>query len=122
MGTVALGALFVALAGAALQLPAGVLAALQAVAIVVSVTALVPQIVLNVRQGGTGEWSVVTAALSTAGNALRCFTTITLTGDPLLLTGYVAGTCVNGLLLGQILWYSRAKGAGDEAAPALKEP
>ena len=34
-----------------------------------------------------GEWSIITAIMSTGGNAIRIFTTLQLTHDPLLLTG-----------------------------------
>jgi hypothetical protein len=53
--------------------------------------AVIPQIVLNARRGSSGEFSAVTASLLTAGNALRAWTTLTLTHDPILLAGFGAG-------------------------------
>ena len=37
-----------------------------------------------------GEWSIVTAMMSTGGNAIRVFTTLQLTHDPLLFSGEFA--------------------------------
>ena len=34
-----------------------------------------------------GEWSIITATMSTGGNAIRVFTTLQLTHDPVLLAG-----------------------------------
>lgn len=79
------------------------------------VGALLPQILLNHRQGSTGEWSAITAGLSSAGNGLRVFTTVQLTGDPILMVGFTAGFLVNLTLFCQILYYAskrRAAGAG----------
>ena len=67
------------------------LSAGQAAASAVGSGAVIPQIVLNARRGGSGEFSAVTASLLTAGNALRAWTTITVTHDPILLAGFGAG-------------------------------
>ena len=58
---------------------------LQVASTTVGVGALIPQILLNLRQGNSGEWSLVTASLSTAGNVIRVLTTLQLTQDPILL-------------------------------------
>lgn len=78
--------------------------------------AMVPQIMLNFRRQDTGkpsmhllppdhvcrplkppwflpyagEWSILTAFMTTCGNALRVFTTLQLTQDPILLAGEMA--------------------------------
>ena len=79
--------------------------AVQVASTTTGVGALIPQILLNLKQGNSGEWSPLTAGLSTAGNAVRVFTTVQLTQDPLLLAGFSLGFLVNGALFAQILYY-----------------
>ena len=57
------------------------------------------------RRSG-GQWSAITAGLSVGGNAIRAFTTLTLTKDTLLLCGFLLGLALNATLLGQILLYA----------------
>ena len=57
----------------------------------------------------------MTAGLSSAGNAVRVFTTVQLTGDLLMLATYLAGLTVNAILLAQCLFY----GDGEAGTPAL---
>jgi len=82
-----------------------VLAAMQSAASVVVISALLPQLWLNERTKSSGGWSPITAGLAVAGNGVRVFTTLQLTGDTLLLVGFVAGLVVNAALLLQILAY-----------------
>ncbi|KAH8086716.1 hypothetical protein JL720_7159 [Aureococcus anophagefferens] len=67
---------------------------------------LLPQIVLNFQRRSGGQWSAITAGLSVGGNAIRAFTTLTLTKDALLLCGFLLGLALNATLLGQILLYA----------------
>lgn len=102
------------------MLAPALLSAMQIAATGVLTGAIIPQIVLNFQQKGTGEWSLITAVLSTAGNGLRVFTTVQLTMDPILLTGYILGFIVNATLLGQIIYYnhiSPGEGATGKGAP-----
>ena len=46
---------------------------------------------------------------------MRVFTTVQLTGDPLMLATYLAGLTVNAILLVQCLFY----GDGDAGTPAV---
>ena len=109
-------ACYAALLAAGLSgLPPHALSALQLVATVSVTGALLPQLALNARRRSSGGWSPLTAGLSTAGNALRVFTTLQLTHDALLLAGFVAGLVVNAALLTQILVYGDA---APEAEPA----
>jgi len=87
------------------------LSAMQVAGTAILTGAIVPQIVLNHKRKDAGEWSVITALLSTSGNAVRVFTTLQLTGDPLMLTGYVLGFAVNAVLLFQIVHYRRCGAA-----------
>eukprot|EP00873_Tetraselmis_striata_P003250 jgi/Tetstr1/423514/TSEL_014190.t1 len=119
--------LFCAWVGASLSgmMAPAVLSGMQIAATCVLTGAIIPQILLNFKQQGTGEWSLITAVLSTAGNGLRVFTTLQLTRDPILLAGYILGFLVNATLLGQIVYYNhiapaRGTGSGDsgERRPA----
>lgn len=68
--------------------------------------ALVPQFLLNAQLQRAGDYSPVTAALASAGCAIRLFTTIQLAGsDPILMGSYGIAFCLNAGLLAQILWY-----------------
>jgi len=78
---------------------------MQSAASVVVISALLPQLWLNERTKSSGGWSPITAGLAVAGNGVRVFTTLQLTGDKLLLAGFVAGLVVNAALLLQILAY-----------------
>ena len=53
----------------------------------------------NFKAKSRGGWSLVSAALSTVGNAIRVFTTVTLANaNPLLLAQFLLGTALNGIL------------------------
>ena len=98
-----------------------VLASMQLCGNAVMMSALLPQLILNESTKSSGGWSPLTAALSTAGNAVRIFTTLQLTGDGILLAGYIVGLCLNFALLLQILVYGErrpAAASGEEAAQA----
>ena len=87
--------------------PAAALEKLQLGSAAITTLALLPQIVSNFRARSRGGWSPVSAALSTIGNTIRCFTTITLANaNPLLLFQFTMGALLNALLLVQsLIWY-----------------
>lgn len=62
-----------------------------------------PQIVLNMRRGNSGELSIISTALSVAGNLARVFTTIALVGDRIILFTALSQLLLNGTLLFQTL-------------------
>lgn len=68
-----------------------------------SVGARIPQIVLNVQRGNTGELAMISFALSTVGNLIRCYTTIILTSDLLLLVTTATQALLNGFITVQCL-------------------
>ena len=68
--------------------------------------AQIPQIVLSYKLKKS-SWSIISATMSTLGNLIRVFTTITLTKDPLILYGHVIGAMTNAILLLQIILYSK---------------
>lgn len=92
-----------AFAGVVAFAPAWSLAVIQAAATASMTIALLPQIGKNFRRKSSGGWSRTSALLSTVGNAIRVFTTLTLTGDRLLLVGFSCGLLLNGVLLAQTL-------------------
>ena len=62
-----------------------------------------PQIILNWRRGNSGELSLISTALSVAGNAARVFTTIVLVKDPIIMLTAISQLILNGTLLLQII-------------------
>ena len=67
----------------------------------------IPQILVTFQRK-KASWSAITACLSLAGCAVRIFTTMQLTKDPLLVGGYILGLITNGLLLAQVILYRNA--------------
>lgn len=100
-------------------LPPWALSSLQLAATVSVTGALLPQLLLNARRRSSGGWSPLTAGLSALGNAVRVFTTVQLTRDPLLLGGFVAGFAVNAVMLWQIVAWGEGEASRreDEAKP-----
>ena len=89
--------------------PAPLLAGLQATNIAaLALGSRLPQILLNLRRGNAGVLSVTTCLLNVAGNAARVFTTAVLTGDWLLLGGYLSQGTLNSILLCQTIGTARA--------------
>jgi len=63
----------------------------------------IPQIVLNIRRGNSGELSIISTGLSLAGNLARVFTTLVLVGDPIILASAASQLLLNSILMYQIL-------------------
>ena len=88
----------------AMLVPKAALERLQTASTVVTTGALLPQILKNFAAQSRGGWSPYSAALSTAGNAMRVFTTAKLAGgNPLLLVQFSLNVLTNGILLVQAL-------------------
>jgi mannose-P-dolichol utilization defect protein 1 len=83
--------------------PSWCLALVQAASTATMTVALLPQLAKNFKGRTSGGWSPISAGLSTAGNAIRVFTTMQLTHDMLLLAGFGAGFLLNAILLAQTL-------------------
>ena len=74
--------------------------------IVLSVWSRLPQIVLNTRQGHTGQLALITFALSGLGNLARVFTTIKQTPeDTITLLSMLVSAALNFTLVAQIFVY-----------------
>ena len=95
---------------------AKVLSATQVAAILICNYANIPQILLTMKEK-KASWSPITAVMSMGGNLIRIFTTIQLTKDPLVMSGYCLGFATNLILFSQVLFYGSAN--KKEVAPPI---
>ena len=93
-----------------------VLSATQVAAILICNYANIPQILLTMKEK-KASWSPITSFMSMGGNLIRIFTTIQLTKDPLVLSGYMLGFTTNLILFSQVLYYG--SGATKEVIPPV---
>lgn len=117
---VAGSAILVGVSGLILQrgLPPQYLLILGVCPIVLSIWSRLPQIVLNFKQGHTGQLAIITFGLSGLGNVARVFTTMKQTpDDTLTLLSMVVAALLNITLVGQIVfyWKATAKAVGGSA-------
>ena len=68
-------------------------------------SARIPQIIMNLRQGHTGQLSLVSWSFSLAGSAVRIFTTLMEVPDKLILFMFTSSFLCNLTLVLQILYY-----------------
>ena len=71
--------------------------------VVLALFGRLPQIAQNVRQGHTGQLSLVTYALNVAGSGARAFTVLQELDDKLALTSAVSAFVQNAIIVAQIL-------------------
>mmetsp|Transcript_108956 Transcript_108956/g.307059 ORF Transcript_108956/g.307059 Transcript_108956/m.307059 type:complete len:219 (-) Transcript_108956:231-887(-) len=91
------------------DVPARVLAAVGFGPTLLFAAARVPQVILNAKQGHTGQLAPETFALQLAGNLARLFTTChLLLGDPIVLSGHLSSAVFNAIILAQIVRYRDA--------------
>eukprot|EP00981_Chlorochromonas_danica_P006452 scaffold1401_cov180-Ochromonas_danica.AAC.2 len=90
------------------NLPLQFLNTVQIAAMLLCNYANIPQIIVTFQRK-KASWSAITAFLSAAGCAVRIFTTMQLTQDMLVLSGYILGFITNGILLAQVLLYRNNK-------------
>ena len=83
--------------------PMKLVKSVQAASIAIMTVSLLPQVARNFKMKSTGGWSPLSAFFATLGNAIRIFTTLSLTQDNLILAGFFVGTALNGLLLASTL-------------------
>ena len=83
--------------------PMQLVKSVQAASIAIMTVSLLPQVARNFKEKSTGGWSPLSAFFATLGNAIRIFTTLSLTQDNLILAGFFVGTALNGLLLASTL-------------------
>ncbi|EFN55940.1 hypothetical protein CHLNCDRAFT_145227 [Chlorella variabilis] len=109
------------LAGAAWWLfggacPPALLTTLQAGSVaVLALGGRLPQILLNVRRGDSGELSLISCGLSLAGNLARIFTTAILVRDPIILGSATTQAMLNGVLTWQCIDTARRLGGSSQA-------
>ena len=72
-------------------------------AVLLALGGRLPQIILNIRRGNSGELSSASTGLSVAGNLARVFTTISLVGDPIILATAASQLVLNSILLYQTM-------------------
>lgn len=70
-----------------------------------SVSARVPQIITNFKQGHTGQLSLISWSFSLAGSTIRIFTTLAEVHDTFILLMFLSGFICNLTLVLQILLY-----------------
>jgi len=88
------------------QAPTGLITGLQSAVIPNVVIARMIQVVTNIKNGSTGQLSLVTVFLLFAGSLARIFTSLQETGDNVLVMTYIVSTACNFLILFQIFYYS----------------
>ena len=84
----------------------------QSLANLVFWSARVPQIWANFRARSTGELSLATFTLNTAGAAVRVLTSVQEGGGRSRVAGAVVGLLLNSIITAQILAYPAAGGGG----------
>mmetsp|Transcript_8622 Transcript_8622/g.11378 ORF Transcript_8622/g.11378 Transcript_8622/m.11378 type:complete len:249 (-) Transcript_8622:320-1066(-) len=73
------------------------------------VIARVPQIVMNYKNGHTGQLAFVTCMLNAAGSLVRIMTTMVESGGDIpLLVSFLISALLNGITFIQVLWYWKA--------------
>lgn len=68
-----------------------------------------PQIIKNARSGHTGVQSIVTQSMTLLGLAVRLFTVIVETSDPVMLAAIFVPMVLNAILCVQIVASNRRK-------------
>ena len=63
----------------------------------------------NYKNSSTGQLSAITVFLIFAGSLSRIFTSVQETGDELVIAMYICSSFFNGILAGQIVYYSKVK-------------
>eukprot|EP00929_Paragymnodinium_shiwhaense_P075488 TRINITY_DN38599_c0_g1_i1.p2 TRINITY_DN38599_c0_g1~~TRINITY_DN38599_c0_g1_i1.p2 ORF type:complete len:230 (-),score=58.08 TRINITY_DN38599_c0_g1_i1:198-887(-) len=87
------------------HLPPALLPAFGLTPTILGAVARVPQIMLNFRQGHTGNQSCITWGMSFTGNCIRILTTLAAVSDVITLGGHLVAGVLNGTLIVQILFY-----------------
>lgn len=86
--------------------------------ILIGLFARLPQIAQNMRQGHTGQLSIITYALNVAGSGARAFTVLQELNDKIALTSALSSCVQNIILVAQILLLGGAKAAAKGKAAA----
>lgn len=95
--------------GLVYMVPSVLMSSLYAATIPLSLASKVPQIYTNFANKSTGQLSVFAVINYFAGTTARVFTTMTELDDPLMLTGMVLASVLNGILAIQVFLYWGSK-------------
>jgi len=82
---------------------------LQTATIGIFISARVPQILANYNNRGVGKLDPFMVVMNFGGSIARIFTTLKEVPDSVALYSYIIGASLNGVLLGQIAYYGKAK-------------
>ncbi|XP_064456433.1 mannose-P-dolichol utilization defect 1 protein-like isoform X2 [Ornithodoros turicata] len=88
--------------------PMPLLAAAQVASVPIVIFGKLMQAWRNYRQGHTGQLSAITAGLLFGGALARIFTSLTETGDPLMVATFALAAGANCTLFTQVLYYWEA--------------
>eukprot|EP01029_Cantina_marsupialis_P028837 TRINITY_DN778064_c0_g1_i1.p1 TRINITY_DN778064_c0_g1~~TRINITY_DN778064_c0_g1_i1.p1 ORF type:complete len:239 (+),score=37.47 TRINITY_DN778064_c0_g1_i1:29-745(+) len=91
---------------------------LPTISTVLIICARMPQIISNVKNGHTGQLSVITCLLTFLGCVARVFTTLQEVDDVYILSSYLISTALNFIVFAQLLWYWKAT---NEVVASLKD-
>lgn len=86
-------------------LPMTLLAAAQVTSVPVVIFGKLMQAWRNHKQGHSGQLSAITTGLLFAGALARIFTSLTETGDPLMVVAFVLAAVANFTVFAQVLYY-----------------
>lgn len=86
-------------------IPLVALTFLQAATIPIAIASKGIQILENLRNNSTGQLSLVTWLLQFVGSSARIFTSVQETGDWLVIVSFVVRALLDGVIVGQILFY-----------------
>lgn len=98
--------------------PKELLKTLQAGNILLVLCSKMIQVTANFRNGSTGQLSVITQFLLFVGALIRVLTTISETGDMMVLTSYLISGVLNGVILAQIFYYWKSASQSPEDTKA----
>ncbi|XP_070537849.1 mannose-P-dolichol utilization defect 1 protein homolog isoform X2 [Ptychodera flava] len=85
------------------------IAFLQSMNILMIIISRMTQVYSNYSAGNTGQLSSITFLMLFLGSIARIFTSIQETGDLFMVATYAISTTCNGIILGQIWYYSGVK-------------
>jgi len=91
------------------MVPLEVLTAVQGLQIIMGTTSKLAQIYENIKNGSTGQLSIITVFLFFAGSLARVFTTLQDAPDPILIVSVGIAGFLNSILFLQVIIYSGAK-------------
>ncbi|XP_059618507.1 mannose-P-dolichol utilization defect 1 protein homolog [Phlebotomus argentipes] len=112
------GVLYVLMGGLT---PLDVLWTMQACNVPVIFMGKMIQAVTNYKNQSTGQLSAATCFMLFFGALARIFTSYQETGDPMMILTYCVSTIANGIIVFQLIYYSKGKGKAPKSAKKLEK-